>query len=118
MTSRIQRAGDTVRRPASFWTPAVHGLLRHLQAAGFPAPRPLGTEGETEILTWIDGESGPGSWAKIVLEGGPRNWAAFLRRYHDAVDGYRPRRPPRGPADRAPAHPARSSLTWWLTFGG
>jgi hypothetical protein len=55
MTCRIQRTGDTVHRPANFWTPAVHGLLRHLQAAGFPAPRPLGTEGETEVLTWIEG---------------------------------------------------------------
>ena len=70
MTNRIQRAGDTVRRPASVWTPAVHGLLRHLRTAGFPAPRPLGTEGETEILTWIDGESGPAGWARIVPDSG------------------------------------------------
>jgi Phosphotransferase enzyme family len=66
MTSRIQGTGAAVRRPANFWTPAVHGLLRHLQAAGFPAPRPLAAEGETEILTWVDGESGPVGWAKIV----------------------------------------------------
>lgn len=90
MTSRVQRAGGVVRRPANFWTPAVHGLLRHLEALGFPAPRPLAVEGETEILTWIDGESGPDGWAKIVPEDGLRNWAAFLRRYHDAVAGYRP----------------------------
>jgi hypothetical protein len=44
MTSRIQRAGDTVRRLASFWTPAVHGLLRHLQAAG-SRPAPAGHRG-------------------------------------------------------------------------
>ena len=87
---RVQRTGAVVRRPANFWTPAVHGLLGHLQAAGFPAPRPLGTEGEREILTWIDGESGPAGWAKIVPENGLRRWAAFLRRYHDAVADYRP----------------------------
>ncbi|HEY7265388.1 MAG TPA: phosphotransferase [Trebonia sp.] len=91
---RIQRISGTVRRPANFWTPAVHGLLRHLHATGFPAPRPLGTqgqpEGETELLTWIDGESGPDGWAKIVPEDGLRRWAAFLRRYHDAVAGYQP----------------------------
>jgi hypothetical protein len=85
MTSRIQRTGDTVHRPANFWTPAVHGLLGHLQTAGFLAPRSLDTEGEREVLTWIDGESGPDGWAKIVPESGLRNWAAFLRRYHDAV---------------------------------
>lgn len=90
MNSRIRRTGDVVRRPADFWTPAVHGLLRHLQAAGFPAPRPLGTEDNTELLRWIDGESGPAGWAKIVPESGLRRWAAFLRRYHDAVAGYRP----------------------------
>ena len=88
--SRIRRSGAVVRRPADFWTPAVHGLLRHLQAAGFPAPRPLGTEDDIELLTWIDGESGPAGWAEIVPESGLRRWAAFLRRYHDAVAGYRP----------------------------
>ena len=50
MTSRIQRAGASVSRPAEFWSPAVHGLLRHLEAAGFPAPRPLGIEPQA---TWI-----------------------------------------------------------------
>ncbi|WP_261562595.1 hypothetical protein [Frankia tisae] len=34
------RIGDTVHRPANPWTPAVHGLLRHLDAVGFDgAPR-------------------------------------------------------------------------------
>ncbi len=78
----------------------MHGLLRYLQAVGFPASRPLGIEGETELLTWIDGESGPAGWAKIVPESGLRNWAAFLRRYHDAVLGYRP--PGRGPLVQRP----------------
>lgn len=91
---RIQRTGAVVRRTAGFWTPAVHGLLRYLQAAGFPASRPVGLEGGTELLTWIDGESGPAGWAKIVPESGLRTWAAFLRRYHDAVDGYHPRARP------------------------
>jgi hypothetical protein len=57
---------------------------------GFPAPRPAGVEGDRELLTWIDGESGPDGWAKIVPERGLRRWAAFLRRYHDAVAAYRP----------------------------
>jgi hypothetical protein len=90
MTSRIHRAGASVSRPAEFWFPAVHGLLSHLESAGFPAPRPLGIEGGREQLTWIDGESGPAGWAKIVPERGLRRWAEFLRRYHDAVAGYHP----------------------------
>lgn len=66
MTSRVRRTGAAVCRPANFWTPAVHGLLRHLQAAGSPAPQPLGTEGDRELLTWIDGESGSVGWAKVM----------------------------------------------------
>ena len=91
MTERIQRIGATVRRPLGPWSAAVHGLLRHLEAAGFPAPRVIGTDGGGfELLSWIEGESGPDGWAKIVPEAGLRQWASFLRRYHAAVAGYRP----------------------------
>jgi hypothetical protein len=90
MASRVQREGSAVRRPTGFWSPAVHDLLRHLEAVDFPAPRLLGSGGGTELLTWIDGESGPDGWAKIVPEPGLRRWASFLRRYHDAVAAYRP----------------------------
>jgi hypothetical protein len=31
------RVGNTVRRRAGPWTPAVHTLLRFLEAEGFPA---------------------------------------------------------------------------------
>jgi hypothetical protein len=54
---RIQRVGATVRRPLAPWSPAVHGLLRHLEAAAFPAPRVVRTEGDSEVLSWIEGES-------------------------------------------------------------
>jgi hypothetical protein len=90
MTGRVRRVGDVVCRPTAFWSPAVHGLLEYLRAVGFPAPRLLGTEGDRELLSWIDGESGPGGWAKIVPEAELRRWASFLRGYHDAVAGYRP----------------------------
>jgi hypothetical protein len=30
MSSGVVRVGDTVRRPAGVWTPAVHALLNHL----------------------------------------------------------------------------------------
>ena len=36
----VVRVGDTVRKPAGFWTPAVEALLSHLGRAGFTgAPR-------------------------------------------------------------------------------
>src|SRR5260221_6573384 len=45
MSSGVVRVGDTVRRPAGPWTPAVHALLAHLHAVGFDgAPRPLGVD--------------------------------------------------------------------------
>jgi hypothetical protein len=53
----VVRIGDTVRRPAGPWTPAVHALLGHLHAAGFDgAPRPQGLdELGREVLTFIPG---------------------------------------------------------------
>ncbi|HLH59486.1 MAG TPA: aminoglycoside phosphotransferase family protein [Streptosporangiaceae bacterium] len=90
MTRRVERAGSTVRRPMAFWSPTVHALLRYLESADFPAPRLLGVDGDVEVLTWIEGESGPAAWGKVVPEAGLRAWARFLRRYHDAVAGFRP----------------------------
>jgi hypothetical protein len=53
MSSGVVRVGDTVRRPAGAWTPAVHALLSHLDSVGFRgAPRPLGIdEHGREVLT-------------------------------------------------------------------
>jgi hypothetical protein len=31
----VVRVGDTGRKPAGFWTPAVEALLAHLRRAGF-----------------------------------------------------------------------------------
>jgi Phosphotransferase enzyme family len=89
-SGRARRDGDIVHRPTEFWSGAVHGLLYHLEIAGFPAPRLVSNDGHEEVLSWIEGESGPSGWAKIVPEAGLRDWAAFMRRYHTAVAGYRP----------------------------
>jgi hypothetical protein len=53
------RVGDTVRRTAGPWTPAVHALLAHLAGKGFTgAPRPLGFDDQgREVLTFLDGET-------------------------------------------------------------
>lgn len=90
MTGRIERVGNTVRRPMEFWSPAVHDLLRYLDEVDFPAPRVIESEGDFEVLTWIEGESGPAAWAKVVPEAGLRRWGRFLRQYHDAIADYRP----------------------------
>jgi hypothetical protein len=53
------RAGDTVRRAAGPWTPAVHALLAHLAGKGFAgSPRPLGVDEQgREVLTFLAGET-------------------------------------------------------------
>src|SRR4051794_1875380 len=57
VTTGIVRVGDTVRRPAGPWTPAVQAFLRHLEAQGFAgAPRALGTDEQgREGLSYVPG---------------------------------------------------------------
>ena len=89
---RVERIGNTVHRPVGPWTPAIHGLLRHLEDVGYDlAPRVLGFDEQgREVLSWIDGESGPEGWGKVVDDRGLITFAHLLRDYHDAVAGYRP----------------------------
>lgn len=56
-TGGAVRAGATVRRTAGPWTPSVHALLRHLEAAGFAgAPRALGFDEQgREVLSYLPG---------------------------------------------------------------
>jgi hypothetical protein len=88
-TSDVTRIGTTVRRPTGHWTPAVHDLLRHLEAAGFvESPRVLGTDEKSrEVLAFIEGETTAQSpwpswvWAEDTLV----QAGQLLRRYHQAV---------------------------------
>jgi hypothetical protein len=68
----------------------VHGLLRHLEAVDFPAPRLLDVDEQqgVEILSWIEGESGANGWQYVVPEEGLRAYAHFVRGLHDALRGY------------------------------
>jgi hypothetical protein len=91
--NRVVRRGDTVRRPTGFWTPAVHGLLEHLAAAGFEgAPRPLGTDDDgREVLTYVPGATGGNDmadelWSDECLVA----VAKLVRRFHDASAGFTP----------------------------
>jgi hypothetical protein len=88
----VVRIGDTVRRPLHPWSASVHALLRHLEQVDFPhAPRFLGIDDEgREVLTYLDGESGPAGWARVVDEDGLVAAAHLLRDYHEAVRSYRP----------------------------
>jgi hypothetical protein len=93
MTGGIVRVGDTVRRPAGPWTPAVHALLAHLHAAGFHgAPRPLGLdECGREVLTFIPGSPiWPGRFGLLDDDGQLGRVARLIRDFHDAVAGFSP----------------------------
>ncbi len=89
---RIVRVGDTVRRPAGWWTPAVQTLLQHLHDVGFPySPRPGGIDSQgREVVSYIPGESGALGWYRIHSDQGMRRFASLLRDYHEAVRDFRP----------------------------
>jgi hypothetical protein len=91
----VIRTGATVTHPVQPWTPAVHALLNYLEQAGFPySPRVLGIQDDTEILSYIDGDSGPEGWARVVDEDGLRAAAQLLRAYHDVVADWKPDQDP------------------------
>lgn len=93
MSSGVVRVGDTVRRPAGPWTPAVHALLAHLHDAGFPgAPRPLGIdERGREILTFVPGTiAWPDRFHLLNDDDQLRRAASLIRDFHDAVAGFTP----------------------------
>jgi Ser/Thr protein kinase RdoA (MazF antagonist) len=90
---QVVRVGDTVRRPAGPWTPAVHALLTHLHDVGFTAaPRPLGIDDQgREVLTFIPGEVvWPDRFDTFDLQQRLGRVAHLIRRYHDAVEGFHP----------------------------
>jgi hypothetical protein len=88
----VVRVGNTVRRPVYPWSATVHELLRYLEAVGFSySPRVLGIDvNGREVLSYIEGESGPAGWARVVDDSGLVVMARLLREYHQAVAGFRP----------------------------
>jgi hypothetical protein len=82
------RVGDTVRRPAGPWTPAVHALLGHLTAAGLRGvPRVHGfDERGREVLDYLPGTSYGEDVADDVLAAAME----WLADYHHVVTSYRP----------------------------
>src|ERR1039457_48578 len=88
MSSGIVRVGDTVRRPAGPWTPAVHALLSHLHAAGFRgAPRPLGIDerGRETPSSPPAPPAGPAHFQLLDGDGQLCRAARLIRDFHDAV---------------------------------
>jgi hypothetical protein len=93
MSSGVVRVGDTVRRPAGVWTPAVHALLNHLHTVGFHgAPRPLGLdEHGREVLTFIPGTvAWPDHFHLLHPDDQLRRVTRLIRDLHDAVAEFTP----------------------------
>lgn len=88
----VRRSAAGVHRRVGPWTPAVHGVLRHLERVGFAyAPRVVGFDDDgNEILTYLDGTSGPAVWPIVATDTGLAAFGRLLRSYHDAVEDYRP----------------------------
>ena len=87
----VVRVGDTVRRGAGPWTPAVHALLRHVRAEGFRfGPEPLGIDAQgREILTYLPGHAAGYPLADFVLcERTLTAVTRALRAYHDATAAF------------------------------
>src|SRR4029079_2794072 len=86
----VVRVGGTVRRPGGPWSPGVHALLRHFEAAGFDgAPRFLGIDDEgREVLSYVEGEAAlaPAPSDDDVLG----ELGRLLRRSHDAQRDFQP----------------------------
>jgi len=87
--------GDTVRRTAGPWTPAVHALLAHLHDVGFDrCPRPLGVdELGREVLSYMPGTSVGDlkTWPSWVhSDSALLDVARWLRDYHAAAASFVP----------------------------
>ncbi|WP_062216945.1 phosphotransferase enzyme family protein [Streptomyces sp. NBRC 109706] len=89
----VVRIGDTVRRPAGPWTPAVHALLDHLAAVGYPAsPRALGIDEQgREVLTFVPGSTvWPERFAQLDPPTRLARVARLIREFHDAAADFTP----------------------------
>jgi Ser/Thr protein kinase RdoA (MazF antagonist) len=93
VSSGIVRVGDTVRRPAGPWTPAVQALLTHLHEVGYQAaPRPLGIDDRgREILSFVPGHVvWPHRFSLLEPFEQLARVARLIRDFHDAVQGFTP----------------------------
>jgi Ser/Thr protein kinase RdoA (MazF antagonist) len=85
VAGRVVRVGQTVRKPATPATPAVHALLQHLEAVGFDgAPRALGLDAAgRQVLEYIPGELADQPTAQVRSE--LTRLGRVIRRLHDAT---------------------------------
>ncbi len=124
VSTGVVRVGDTVRRPAGPWTPAVHALLTHVRAAGFDgAPEPLGIDDKgREVLRFIPGTVAWGAGFRLLQPASELARAGrLIRDFHDAVAGFVPPADARWqvsvPPDRAEIIAHHDLAPWNLVIG-
>lgn len=87
----VALAGGVVTRPAGPQSRTVHAFLRHLRGQGLDCvPEPLSLVGYSEVLRYIEGDSGGDAWRHQHDDGGLRSAATLLRRIHDASTTWQP----------------------------
>ena len=81
----VFRRGDVVVRDPGPWTPAVHGLLHHLEGEDFPSSRladPPLDEVRRERLTFVEGDTG---WNGALEPEATFALGEMIRRLHEAT---------------------------------
>lgn len=86
----VVRSGDTVRKPWTPATPAVHAFLRHLRGKGVPGvPAVHGRDEQgRQVLEYVPGEQGLSAPPMTVAE--LRRLGAMVRALHDASADFVP----------------------------
>lgn len=86
----VARVGDTVRRAAGPWTPAVHRFLEHLAARSYPAPRSMGLDEKgREILSFVPGACvHPDNLELVASDEGLRRVGRLIADFHRAQEGF------------------------------
>ena len=92
--SQPVRVGKTVRRATGPWSPSIHAVLRHLEAAGFSgAPRFIGLDDKgREVLSYVEGRAASGTalpayvWSDLTLI----DVARLLHQLHVATESFQP----------------------------
>ena len=91
VSAAVVRVGDTVRKPAGFWSSSVHALLRHLEEVGYEsAPRSFGfDERGRHVLEYVAGVV-PMPFQPIGHREAARRAGALVRDFHDASAEFTP----------------------------
>lgn len=91
VSAGVVRVGDTVRRPAGFWSPSVDAFLRHLNSVGYEgASRALGFDEQgRHVLEYIEGAV-PMPFDPPDHVAAVRRIGSMLRDFHDAAAEFTP----------------------------